>query len=29
VYVGTTTGVGVFGTLGGPSAPTGLKIIVQ
>jgi PQQ enzyme-like repeat protein len=29
VYVGTTTGVGVFGTLGGPSAPTGLRIIVQ
>jgi hypothetical protein len=28
VYVGTTNGVGVFGTLG-PSAPTGLKIIVQ
>ena len=28
VYVGTTNGVGVFGTLG-PSAPTGLKIIAQ
>jgi hypothetical protein len=28
VYVGTTTGVGVFGTFG-PSTPTGLKIIVQ
>jgi hypothetical protein len=28
VYVGTTTGVGVFGTLG-PSAPTGLRIIAQ
>jgi hypothetical protein len=28
VYVGTTSGVGVFGTFG-PSAPTGLKIIVQ
>jgi hypothetical protein len=28
VYVGTTTGVGVFGTFG-PSAPTGLKIVVQ
>ena len=26
VYVGTTTGVGVFGTFG-PSAPTGLRII--
>jgi len=29
VYVGTTTGVGVFGMLGAPSAPTGLKIILQ
>ena len=28
VYVGTTNGVGVFGTFG-PSAPTGLKILVQ
>jgi hypothetical protein len=28
VYVGTTSGVGVFGTFG-PSAPTGLKIVAQ
>ena len=27
VFVGTTSGVAVFGLLGGPSIPTGLRIV--